>query len=69
MFGYLSKAIRTVAVVGNWSLSALADGKVTVEEVVKLVRELGNVYEFDLEFDVPFDVAESAIGVKEGKRT
>ena len=47
------KAFQVMGIVSNWSVKAMADGKVTLQEAFDLVQELGHVLGFKVEIDLP----------------
>ena len=50
--GYFLKALQVMAIVSEWSVTALQDGKITVIEAGDLVQKLGLVLGVKVELDL-----------------
>jgi len=47
------KIMTIFSIVSNWSVQALADKKVTLDEAMDLVKQLCNVLGVKTEFEIP----------------
>lgn len=50
---WLFKALQVVGTISKWSEKALADGKVTLQEGIELLGELGTILGLPLELEIP----------------
>jgi len=50
--GYFIKALRIMAIVSEWSVTALADGKVTIAELTQLGLDLCQALGVKTEFEL-----------------
>ena len=49
------KALRIMAVVSEWSVKSLEDGKVTIIEALDLVMQICTILGVKTEFEIPED--------------
>lgn len=52
MLGGLFKAFQVMSTISNWSVKALADGKVTLKEATELAEELCKILDVPLELQI-----------------
>jgi len=67
---WIFKALQVVGAISKWSETALADGKVTLQEGVELLGELGTVLGLPLDLEIPgVTVPEKLKEILEAKTT
>lgn len=61
---YVGRAFQVVGMLSAALPQMVADGKITVDEIVQLFVQLAAICNWDIEIDVPEEVKNSVIGVK-----
>jgi len=56
------KIFQIFGIVSNWAATALADGKITLEEAVQLAMAIAEILGVQIEIDVPESVMSGASG-------
>ena len=60
---YVRRGLSVMAILATEIPTILEDGKVTVDEIVSMMKLICNVCNWDIEFDVPVEVKEIAVGI------
>jgi len=59
------KALSVAGILANDLPAALADGKITVDEMVALIKKLLGVFDLPVEIEVPDDLLGQELRIKE----
>lgn len=62
-FAYVTRAFSVVGLVTSAIPEIVADGKITVDEIAGLVKQLAVICHWDIEIDVPDELKEQVLGV------
>ena len=58
MLGGLFKAFQVMSTISNWSVKALADGKVTLKEATELAEDVCKILGVPLEIDIDKEISD-----------